>query len=66
MTSIEPMEPVDEEEGNLVDLEDVSESDHAHNSSKRIEDTNEDNVNQIVDLVEPPLTIPTFGSKGII
>ena len=50
----------------LEDLEDVSESDHAHNSSKRIEDTNEDNVNQIVDLVEPPLTIPTFGSKGII
>ena len=53
MTSIEPMEPVDEEEGNLVDLEDVSESKHIHNSVACTEYANEDNLEQSVDPEEP-------------
>ena len=55
MTSRELMEPMDEEARDLVDLEDISESEHAHDSTKCIEDANEDNVEQIVDPLEPPL-----------
>ena len=37
LTSREPMEPIDEEEGDLVDLEDVSESDQRQDSAKQTE-----------------------------
>ena len=33
MTSREPMEPIDEEAGDLVELEDVSESEHTNDST---------------------------------
>ena len=49
MTSKEPMEPIDEEAGDLVDLEDVLESQHPH------EYANEENLEQIANPEEPPL-----------
>ena len=55
MTSQEPMEAIDDEARDLVDLEDVSESEHANKSTERTEDVNEDNVEQTMDHVEPPL-----------
>ena len=39
----ESMELIDEEAGDLVDLEDVSESTHANEATQRIEDVNEEN-----------------------
>ena len=43
MTSQKPMEPIDIEVGDLVDLEDVSESEHANEAIERTEDVNEEN-----------------------
>ena len=36
MTSREPMEPIDEEVGDLMDLEDVSESEHTQETTNHI------------------------------
>ena len=55
MTSKEPMELIDEERGNLLDLEDVLESKHIHDSGDLTEDANEDNLEQLVNLVESPV-----------
>ena len=55
MTSQKPMEPIDIEVGDLVDLEDVSESEHANEAIERTEDVNEENVEQKMDQVEAPL-----------
>ena len=40
---------------NLVDLEDILESEHIHNSVEGIQDANEDNLEQSVNPVEPPV-----------
>ena len=55
ITSREPMEPIDEEAGDLANLEDVSESKHANETTERIEDVNEENDEQITDQIEAPL-----------
>ena len=44
MTSREPLELIDKEVGDLVDLEDVSESEHANYSAEHIKDGNDENV----------------------
>ena len=46
MTSREPMEPIDEEAGDLVELEDVSESEHTNDSTQRTNEANEDNPDE--------------------
>mgnify|MGYP000721700939 CR=1 FL=1 len=38
ITSREPMEPIDEEARDLVDLEDVSKSKHTHDSTEHVGD----------------------------
>ena len=55
MTSREPMEPIHDEARNLVDLEDVSESEHNHDSVEHIEEANEGNLEQRADHEEPLL-----------
>ena len=66
MTSREPLELIDKEVGDLVDLEDVSESEHANDSVERTEDVNDENVEQTTDPVERPPTRSTFKLKCII
>ena len=55
MTSREPMEPINEEAGDLVDLEDVSESEHTHESTEHTYEEKEDNPDQRVCPEEPGL-----------
>ena len=55
MTFREPMELIDEEARDLMDLENVSDFEHAHDSVDLIEDANDEKVEQTSDLVEPPL-----------
>ena len=52
MTS-RPTEYIDEEAGDLMDLEDVSDSEHIHDSIEHTEDVNEDNLEQSTILEEP-------------
>ena len=52
--SREPMEPIDEEAGNLLDLEDVLEFEHANDSVERTKDANDKNVEQTTNF-EPHL-----------
>ena len=49
------MELIDEEARDLMDLENVSDFEHAHDSVDLIEDANDEKVEQTSDLVEPPL-----------
>ena len=46
MTSREPMEPIDEEAGELVDLEDVTQFEHTSDSRERGDDTSENSPEQ--------------------
>ena len=46
MTSREPMEPIDEEAGELVDLEDEAQFDHTSDSGELGDDTNENSLEQ--------------------
>ena len=55
MTSREPMESIDEEAGDIVDLEDVSEFEHTQDSAKCTENGNEDNLEQIANREKPPV-----------
>ena len=55
MTSWEPIEPIDEEAGDLVDLEDVSESEHTQETTNHTDEVNGDNPYQKVSLEEPGL-----------
>ena len=48
MSSREPMEPIDEEAGNLVDLEDVTKSEHTHWSAEQTINSTEDNLEQSI------------------
>ena len=60
MTSREPMEPIDEEAGDLVDLEDVTDFEHMHDLADQETDTNEENLEQSVgpeESVVPDLLI---------
>ena len=49
------MEHIDEEVGDLVDLEDVPKFKHINDSTEHIDEANEDNPNQIANPEEPPL-----------
>ena len=51
------MELIDEEAGNLVDLEDIAEFEHL-NSIECIENTIEDNLQQLV--AQEELVVPVF------
>ena len=55
MTLREPMEPIDEESGHLVDLEDVSESKHTHDSTEHVGNANEDHLEQSTLPEEPAI-----------
>ena len=55
ITSSEPMEPIVEEATNLVDLEDVSKSEHTHDSTEHVGDANEDNLEQSTLPEEPAI-----------
>ena len=46
MTSREPMEPIDEEAGELVDLEDVTQFEHTSDSGEPGDDTNKNSLEQ--------------------
>ena len=53
MTSREPMEPVDEEAGDLVELEYVLECEHTNDSTERTNElANEDNPDERANLEE--------------
>ena len=53
LTSREPMEPIDEEGGDLVDLEDVPESEQTQDSAEQTEQV--DTTQLSADLGEQPL-----------
>ena len=53
MTSREPMEPIDEEVGDLVDLEDMSESEHTQEMTDHTSEEKGDNADQRVSPEEP-------------
>ena len=53
MTSQELMEPIDEEVGDLVDLENVSGSEHTQETTDHIDEEKGDNPDQRVSLEEP-------------
>ena len=55
MTSREPMEPIDDEAGDLVNLEDVPGSEHNHGCVAHTEEANEGNLEQRADHEEPLL-----------
>ena len=55
MTSREPMEPVVEEAGDLVELEDVLEFEHTNDSIERTDESNEDNLDEGANAEEPAL-----------
>ena len=55
MTSREPMEPIDEEAGELVDLEDVTQFEHTSDSGEPGDDTNENSLEQSVVPEEPSM-----------
>ena len=55
MSCREPMEPIDKEARDLIDLEDVLESEHCNESTYHTEDVNDENIEQISDHIEPPL-----------
>ena len=63
MTSKEPMEPINEEAGDLLDLEDVSESEHTHESTEHTDEANEDNVDRRVSREE--LGLPVWFTVGL-
>ena len=58
MTSREPMEPINEEARDLVDLEDVSEFEHTNKSTEHIDKANEDNPDRRISPEGPGL--PNF------
>ena len=53
MTSREPMEPIDEEVGDLVHLEDVSQSEHTQETTYHTDEGKGDNPDQTVSPEEP-------------
>ena len=55
MTFREPKEPIDEEAGDLVELEEVLESEHTNNSTQRTDEANEDNPDERANLEEMAL-----------
>jgi hypothetical protein len=55
MTSREPMEPIDEDAGDLVDLEDVIEFEHMHGSAEQTINATEDNLEESIHPEEPTL-----------
>ena len=55
MTSREPMEPIDEEAGELVDLEDVTQFEHTSDSREHGDDTNEKSLEQSTMPEEPSM-----------
>ena len=46
MTFREPVEPIDEDAGHLVELEDVLESEHTNDSTQCTDEANEDNPDE--------------------
>ena len=54
-TSREPMEFIDEEAGDLVDLKDVSESEHANKSAECTDKVRYENVRHTTNHVKHPL-----------
>ena len=54
MTLREPMEPIDEEVGDLVDLEDVPDSEHMHSSAEQTIDAIEDHLEQSIHVQKSP------------
>ena len=55
VTSREPMEPIDDEAGDLVNLEDVPGSEHNHDCADHSNEGDEGNLEQRTDHEEPPL-----------
>ena len=55
MTSREPMEPIDEEAGDLVDFEDVSKSEHTNESTEHTDKANDENPDRRATPEEPGL-----------
>ena len=55
MTSREPMEPIDEDAGDLVDLEDVTESEHMHGSMEQTSNATENNLEESIHPEESTL-----------
>ena len=63
MTSREPIEPMNEEAGDLVDLGDVSGSKHTQETTDHTDEVNGDNPNQRVSREE--LGLPVWFTVGL-